>query len=75
MKNVNKRAANWLKKAGYLEADSLETVNYDNDVSLDDVATVDYNMDTQPNELNNDIEKIDLNNTSKNILTQKTAKK
>ena len=69
LKNVNKRTANWLKKAGYLETD------YNNDVSLDDVTTVDHNMDTQPNELDNDIEKIDLKNTSKNTLTQKTAKK
>ena len=69
LKNVNERTANWLKKAGYLETD------YNNDVSLDDVTTVDHNMDTQPNELDNDIEKIDLKNTSKNTLTQKTAKK
>ena len=40
-------------------------VDYNNDVSLDDVATVDHNMDTQPNQLDNDIEKIDLKNTSK----------
>ena len=32
-------------------------------------------MDTQPNELDNDIEKIDLKNTSKNTLLQKTTKK
>ena len=35
-------------------------VNYNNDVSLDDIATVDHNMDTQPNELDMEIEKIDL---------------
>ena len=35
-------------------------VDNNNDVSLDDIATLDYNMDTQPNELNNDIGKIDL---------------
>ena len=32
-------------------------------------------MDTQPNELDNDIEKIDFKNTSKNTSTQKAAKK
>ena len=32
-------------------------------------------MDKRPNELDNDIEKIDLKNTSKNTLSQKTAKK
>ena len=31
-------------------------------------------MDTQPNQLDNDIEKIDLKNTSKNTVSQKTAK-
>ena len=70
-KNVNERAAKWLKKAGYLEIDDLETVDYNNGVSLDDVQTVDYNNDTQPDELDNEIEKINLKNTS----TQKTAKK
>ena len=50
-------------------------VDYNSDISLADVATVDYNMGTQPNELDNDIEKIDLKNTSKNILIKKTAKK
>ena len=75
LKNVNRRAANWIKKAGYLKTDDLETVDYNNDVSLNDVATVDYNKDTQPNELDNDTEKIDLQNTSKNILTQKAAKR
>ena len=75
LENVNKRAPNWLKKEGYLETDDSEMVDYNSDVSLADVATVDYNMGTQPNELDNDIEKIDLKNTSKNILIKKTAKK
>ena len=48
----------------------METVDYNNGVSLDDVQTVDYNNDTQPDELDNEIEKINLKNTS----TQKTAK-
>ena len=59
------------KKAGYLETDDLEMVHYDNDVSLDDVESADFNSELQPNELDNEIEKIDLKNTS----TQKTAKK
>ena len=54
LKNVNKKAANLLKKAGYLETYNLETINYKNDVSLNDIGTVDYNMDTQPNELDNE---------------------
>ena len=44
-------------------------------ISLNDVATVNYNMGTQPNKLDNDIEKTDLKNTSKNTLSQKTVKK
>ena len=43
-------------------------------ISLDDVATVNYNMGTQPNKLDNDIEKTDLKNTSKNTLSQKLKK-
>ena len=35
LKNVNKRTANWLKKAGYIETDNLETVHYNN-VSLNE---------------------------------------
>ena len=48
------------------------TIDYNNDVSLDDVATVDYHNDTQPNDLNNEIDKINLKKTS---ATQKAAKK
>ena len=48
------------------------TIDYNNDVSLDDAATVDYHNDTQPNDLNNEIDKINLKKTS---ATQKAAKK
>ena len=71
MKKANKKATEWLKKAGYLETDDLETVDYNSDISLDDVQTVDYNNDIQLDELDNEPEKI----VPKNILTQKTAKK
>ena len=70
-KNVNERAAKWLKKAGYLEIDDLETVDYNNGVSLDDVQTVDYNNDTQPDELDNEIEK----NKPKKYLNTKNSQK
>ena len=39
-------------------------INYNNDVNSDELATVDYNNDTNPNNLNNDIEKIDLKKKS-----------
>ena len=61
-----------VKKAGFLETDNLEPIDYNHDVILDDIATVGHNNDTHPNDLNNDIEKIDLKKTS---ATQKTAKK
>ena len=48
LKKSNNKAANYLRKAGYLDTDDLETVDYNNDnniADLDDVATVDYNND------------------------------
>ena len=71
MKEANKKATEWLKKASYLETDDLETVDYNNDINLDDVQTVDYNNDTQLDELDSEPEQI----VPKNISTQKTAKK
>ena len=58
MKKANKKATEWLKKAGYLETDNLETVDYNNDISLDDVQTVDYNNNTQLDELDSEHEQI-----------------
>ena len=71
MKKANKKATEWLKKAVFLKTDGLETVDYNNDISLDDVQTVDYNNNTQPDELDSEPEQI----VPKNISTQKTAKK
>ena len=71
MKKANKKATEWLKKAGYLETDDLETVDYNNDISLDDVQTVDYNNNTQLDELDSEPEQI----VPKIISNQKTAKK
>ena len=58
MKKANKKATEWLKKASYLETDDLETIDYNNDVSLDNVQTADYNNDTQLDELDSESEKI-----------------
>ena len=58
MKKANKKATEWLKKAGYLETDDLETADYNNDISLDDVQTVDYNNNTQLDELDSELEQI-----------------
>ena len=49
---------------GFLETDDLMTIDYNNDV--------DYHNDTQPNDLNNEIDKINLKKTS---AMQKAAKK
>ena len=71
MKKAIKKATEWLKKAGYLETNDLETIDYNNDVSLHDVQTVVYNNDTQLDELHSEPEQI----VPKNISTLKTAKK
>ena len=76
LKKSNKKAAAWLRKAGYLDIDDLETVDFNNDNNiadledvatvdyndnnLDDVATVDYNNDNNLNDLYD----IDLKKTS-----------
>ena len=72
-KQTKKQIKNLLngKKAGFLETDYLKTVDYNNDVNLDDVATVDYNNNTHPNDLNKEIDQVDLKNT---LATQKATK-
>ena len=63
LKKSNKKAAAWLRKAGYLDTDDLETVDYNNDdniADLDDIATVDYSND---NNLD-DVATVDYNNNN-----------
>ena len=43
--------ADWLKKAGYLEVDDLDTINYNNNTNVDDLERVDYNKNTNINDL------------------------
>ena len=76
MKKANKKAAKYLRKAGYLDPDNLEMVNYNNDNNIgnfDDVVTVDYNFD---NNLK-DLDEIDLKKTSpvKKLAAKKIVKK
>ena len=76
MKETNKKAAKYLRKAGYLDTEDLETVDYNNDNNIDDfddVVTVDYNFD---NNLK-DIDEIDLKKTSpaKKLAAKKIVKK
>ena len=59
-----------LKKAGFLWTDHLQTIDYDNDVTLDDIETVGFNNNTQMADLNG-IHEMELKRTS---ATQQTAK-
>ena len=47
MKKSNKKASKWLKEAGYLGIDDLETIDYSNDEPMDDHEIVDFNNDTE----------------------------
>ena len=51
LKKLNKKASKWLKKAGYLGTDDLETIYYNNDTPMDDLGTVDLNNDTKMSDL------------------------
>ena len=54
----------------------METIDYNNDVNLNDLETVDYNNDTQLNELANEIEQANLKTASaKQKPTSKIIKK
>ena len=64
-----------VKKAGFLETNDLEMIDYNNDVNLDDVATVDCNNDKNPNNLNNEIQKIDIKKTSATQMQLKNYQK
>ena len=60
---TNKKSAEWLKKAGFLGTGNLQTIDYNNDVTLDDLETICFNNNTQMTELT-DIDKIDSKKTS-----------
>ena len=71
LKKKKKKSAEWLKKAVFLGTDDLQTIDYNNDLTLDDLETIDFNNDTQITDLT-DIDKMDLKHTS---ATQQAAKK
>ena len=59
-KQVNKKAAQLLKKAVFLDTDDLETINYNNDTGLNDLED-ETGTNTNLNSPNvDDIETIDL---------------
>ena len=56
LKKAKNKAADWLKKAGFLGTDDLQTIDYNNDTNkndLDDVETINYNNDTNISDLDN----------------------
>ena len=60
LKQVNKKAAQLLKKAVFLDTDDLETINYNNDTGLNDLED-ETGTNTNLNSPNlDDIETIDL---------------
>ena len=64
LKAKNKKAADWLRRAGYLDTDDLQTIDYNNDTNvadLDDLQTIDYNNDTNVADID-DLETIGYNN-------------
>ena len=75
LKKAYKKAADWLRKAGFLGTDDLETIDYNNDTNindLDDVETINYNNDTKIN----DVDNVNLRKTSgAQIAAKKIVKK
>ena len=75
-----------LRRAGYLDTEDLQTIDYNNDTNLadlDDLQTIDYNTDTNVADID-ELETIDYNNGAsvgdlinlkKTIGTQLAAKK
>ena len=56
LKAKNKKAADWLTQAGWLNTDDQQTIDYNNDANItdfDDLETIDYNKDTSLGDLIN----------------------
>ena len=49
VKKAGKRAFEELRKAKYMQTDDAKTVNYDDEVNVDDLPTVGYNSNTEMN--------------------------
>ena len=61
MEKTNKKASKWLKKAGFLRTDDLQTIDFNasindlastNDASINDLETVDFHNDIEMNDVN-----------------------
>ena len=49
VKKAGKRAFEELRKANYMQTDDAKTVNYEDEVNIDDLPTVGYNSNTEMN--------------------------
>ena len=49
VKKAGKRAFEELRKAKYMQTDDAKTVNYEDEVNIDDLPTVGYNSNTEMN--------------------------
>ena len=49
IKKAGKRAFEELRKAKYMQTDDAKTVNYEDEVNIDDLPTVGYNSNTEMN--------------------------
>ena len=49
VKKAGKRAFEELRKAKYMQTDDAKTVNYEDEVNIDDLLTVGYNSNTEMN--------------------------
>ena len=64
-----------MKRAGYLDVQDTETVDYSNDTNIDDVETIDYNNDNKLSDLDEYIQKVALKKKSASIAAKKILTK
>ena len=63
LKGANKKATDWLRKAGCIETDDQQTIDYNNDIETDDPETINYKNAANMTGLNN-TDKTDFKKTS-----------
>ena len=75
LKNANKKTADWLRKAWFIGTDNLETIDYNNDTNINDLDDVE--TITYKNDTNiNDLDNINLKKTpGLQIAAKKIVKK
>ena len=63
LKDANKKATDWLRKAGCIETDDQQILDYNNDIETDDPETINYKNAANMTGLNN-TDKADFKKTS-----------